>query len=138
MAAASSARSPPPSRSSIRTEPDLSFLYGTIFTDAPKNPAHHSRNVCIFADGEVDRSPTGSGVSARAALHFSRGEIARRRDDHDREHPGHADDRKVAETTRFGPHDAVIPRCSGSASFTGRNSFWIEPDDGPKDGFLLR
>jgi trans-L-3-hydroxyproline dehydratase len=45
---------------------------------------------------------------------------------------------KVAETTRFGPHDAVIPQVRGSASFTGRNSFWIEPDDALRGGFLLR
>src|SRR6185436_14073845 len=51
-------------------EEDLSFLYGTIFTGPPHDAMHHSRNVCIFADGELDRSATGSGVSARAALHF--------------------------------------------------------------------
>ncbi len=51
-------------------EADLGFLYGTIIVGAAENPAHHSRNVCIFADGEVDRSPTGTGVSGRAALHF--------------------------------------------------------------------
>jgi proline racemase len=56
-------------------EEDLSFLYGTIFTGKAHNPNHHSRNVCIFAEGEVDRSPTGSGVSARAALHHAKGEL---------------------------------------------------------------
>jgi len=120
------------------TEPDLSFLYGTIFTDAPKDPAHHSRNVCIFADGEADRSPTGSGVSARAALHFSRGEIAAGETITIESILDTLMTVRVAGTTRFGPHDAVIPEVSGSASFTGRNSFWIEPDDGLKDGFLLR
>ncbi len=45
---------------------------------------------------------------------------------------------KVAEATRFGQHDAVVPEVRGSASFTGRNSFWIEPDDSLRDGFLLR
>ena len=57
-------------------EDDLGFLYGTIFTGPPVDPRNHSRNVCVFADGEVDRSATGSGVSARAALHFARGELA--------------------------------------------------------------
>src|SRR5678815_2898456 len=56
-------------------EEDLSFLYGTIFTAPALNPSHHSRNACIFADGELDRSATGSGVSARAALHFAKGEL---------------------------------------------------------------
>src|SRR6266567_4143184 len=56
-------------------EEDLSFLYGTIFTGPPENSSHYSRNVCIFANAEVDRSPTGTGVSARLALHSARGEI---------------------------------------------------------------
>ena len=55
-------------------EPDLGFIYGTIFVGPPHDVAHHSRNVCVFADGEVDRSPTGTGVSARAAIHHARGD----------------------------------------------------------------
>ena len=56
-------------------EPDLSFLYGTIFVGPPRSKEAHSRNVCIFAEGEVDRCPTGTGVSARLAIHHARGEI---------------------------------------------------------------
>src|SRR5690606_34434420 len=54
---------------------ELNFLYGTIFV-WPGQGEVHSRNVCIFAEGEVDRSPTGTGVSARAAIHHARGELA--------------------------------------------------------------
>jgi len=57
-------------------EKDLSFLYGTIFIEASKKPGIHSKNVCVFADGEVDRCATGSGVSGRAAIHFTKGELA--------------------------------------------------------------
>ena len=53
------------------TEPDMNFLYGTIFTGSAKDPNHHSRNVCIFADGQVDRSPTGTGVSAVSYTHLT-------------------------------------------------------------------
>lgn len=57
-------------------EEDLSFLYGTIFIDNKKQASgNDSRNVCIFAEGEVDRCPTGSGVSGRMAIHKSRNEI---------------------------------------------------------------
>ena len=56
-------------------EPDLGFLYGTIFTGPASDPQHHSRHVCVFADGEVDRSPTGTGVSARLAILHARGEL---------------------------------------------------------------
>src|SRR5215468_11158780 len=57
-------------------EKDLSFLYGVIFTDKPEDPSHHSRNLCVFANAEVDRSPTGTGVAARLAVHHARGEVA--------------------------------------------------------------
>ena len=53
----------------------LNFLYGTILvqTAVSGKDGVHSRNVCIFADGEVDRCPTGTGVSGRAAIHHARG-----------------------------------------------------------------
>ncbi|CAG0910555.1 unnamed protein product, partial [Cyprideis torosa] len=52
-------------------EDDLSFLYGTIFYGKAHNNFSDSRNVCIFAEGEVDRSPTGTGVSGRIAMEFA-------------------------------------------------------------------
>jgi len=58
------------------SEPDLSFLYGTIFIGQALNENIDSRNVCIFAEGEVDRCPTGSGVSGRMAIHHLRKELA--------------------------------------------------------------
>ena len=57
-------------------EEDLSLLYGTIFISKNSSDKTDSKNVCIFAEGEVDRSPTGSGVSGRMAIHHARGEIA--------------------------------------------------------------
>jgi proline racemase len=119
-------------------ESDLSFLYGTIFTDPPRMTRHHSRNVCVFAAGEVDRSATGSGVSARAALHYSRGELR-------------LDERitiesildstmsvRVTQETKFGPYDAIIPEVSGTASFTGRHEFYFDPEDSLGRGFIFR
>lgn len=53
-------------------EKDLSFLYGIIFTEASAKPGIHCKNVCIFADGEVDRCATGSGVSVRAAIYYAK------------------------------------------------------------------
>src|SRR5258707_13265415 len=55
---------------------DLGFLYGTIFFGPAADPRHHSRHLCVFADGAIDRSPTGTGVSARLALLYARQEIA--------------------------------------------------------------
>src|SRR5919199_1088531 len=55
---------------------DLAFLYGTILTDGGDGAAEPTTNVCVFADGQVDRSPTGSGVSTRLALMHRRGQVA--------------------------------------------------------------
>jgi proline racemase len=119
-------------------EEDLSFLYGTIFTGPPQDAAHHSRNVCIFADGELDRSPTGSGVSARAALHFAKGELALNECITIESIVGSTMSVKVVEVTRFGPYDAVTPEVSGIASIIGRNEFYFDPEDPFRKGFILR
>ena len=119
-------------------EDDLSFLYGTIFTGPPVNPAHHSRNVCIFADGELDRSPTGSGVSARAALHFAAGELGLHEQITIESIVGSTMSVRVVETTKFGPYDAVIPEVSGTASIIGRHEFYFDPEDPFRTGFIFR
>jgi trans-L-3-hydroxyproline dehydratase len=119
-------------------EEDLSFLYGTIFIAPPAIAGHHSRNVCIFAEGEVDRSPTGTGVSARLALHHARGDIALGEAITIESLIGTCFTGRVKATTAFGPHKAVIPEVEGSAYIVGRSEFLIDPQDPLKDGFVLR
>jgi trans-L-3-hydroxyproline dehydratase len=119
-------------------EDDLSFLYGTIFTGPALTPESHSRNVCIFADGEVDRSATGSGVSARAALHYAKGELRLNEKITIESIVGSTMSVEVVELTKYGPFDAVIPEVSGTASITGKSEFYFDPEDEFRDGFLLR
>ncbi|MCO5210181.1 MAG: proline racemase family protein [Caldilinea sp.] len=119
-------------------EPDLGFLYGVIFVGPPENPQHHSRNVCMFADGEIDRSPTGTGVSARAALHFARGEIGLGEPFVVESILGTCFTGEVVETTTFGPHAAVIPQVTGTAHICGINELLIDPADELRHGFMLR
>jgi len=119
-------------------ESELSFLYGTIFTGAPHEPGHHSRNVCVFAEGEVDRSPTGTGVSARAAIHYAGGELELNKKIAIESIVGSVMTVQAVEVTRFGPYDAIIPEVSGTASITGRSEFYFDPDDPFHAGFVLR
>ena len=119
-------------------ERDLSFLYGTIFVGPPHDLDHHSRNVCVFADGEVDRSPTGSGVSARAALHHARGELAANETITIESILGSTMTVRIAATTTFGPYDAVVPEVAGTAHFTGRHEFWFDREDPLGHGFIFR
>jgi len=119
-------------------EEELSFLYGTIFTSDPYDYRHHSRNVCIFADGEVDRSATGSGVSARAAIHFSKKELDLNENITIESILGTTMDVKIVGKTTFGDYEAVIPEVRGTAYFTGQNEFWFDPEDPLKEGFIFR
>lgn len=119
-------------------EEDLSFLYGVIFIEKPYDKKNHSRNVCIFAEGEVDRSATGSGVSARAALHFAKGELKRGETITIESILGTTMDVRVSATVKYGNYDAVIPEVTGSAHFTGRSEFWFDPGDPLKEGFIFR
>jgi trans-L-3-hydroxyproline dehydratase len=119
-------------------EGDLSFLYGTIFIEKTDTPGIDSRNVCIFADGEVDRCPTGSGVSGRMALHYQRGELGIDESMLIESITGSVFRGKVVETTSFGPYAAVIPEVEGQAFVTGRHEFVIDQEDPFKHGFFLR
>lgn len=119
-------------------EDDLSFLYGTIFTGKAENKNHHSRNVCIFAEGELDRSPTGSGVSARAALHHAKMQLKTNEKITIESILGSLMDVEVLETTNYGEFEAVIPEVSGTAHITGVNHFYFDPEDPLKNGFIFR
>ena len=120
-------------------EADLGFLYGTIFTGPPENPSHYSRNVCIFANAEVDRSPTGTGVSARLALHSAKGEIFDGQQIIIESILGAASafGGRVAGRAQVGSYDAIIPEVSGKAYITGRHEFLLDPRDELGRGFLL-
>jgi len=120
-------------------EKDLGFLYSVILTDRPEDASHHSRNLCVFADSEVDRSPTGTGVSARLALHHARGEV-REGESISIESVLGAEsvfEGRIVGLTHVGPYEAVVPEVSGRAFITGRHEFLIHPDDVLGKGFLV-
>jgi len=119
-------------------EPDLNFLYGTIFIGPTSTRGVHDRNVCIFAEGEVDRSPTGTGVSGRVAIHFARGELKLGRPIVIESIVRSRFTGRAVREVDFGPHKAVIPEVEGSAHITGRHEFLFDPRDPFSEGFFLR
>jgi len=119
-------------------EKDLSFLYGTIFIGEPISPGIDSRNVCIFANGEVDRCPTGSGVSGRMPIHFARGELKPGETMTIESIVGSVFEGSIVREEIYGGHRAVIPRVTGSAYIVGQSEFIIDPDDPFRYGFFLR
>lgn len=119
----------------------LSGLYGVIFheTIGSFGAELHQRNVVVFADGEVDRSPCGSGTSARLAVLHAReqlpiGSTLR--------HQGIVgtmfNGRVLGLTTAESGRPAVITQVGGRASRTGLHTFLLEPGDELGLGFQLR
>lgn len=120
-------------------EEDLGFLYGTIFTSSKTDDENsHSRHVCVFADGEVDRSPTGTGVSARIALLDHRQQLELGQVLTIESILGSSMDVAISSRLDYHGRKAVVPRVAGSAYITGVNELLIDPADSLKHGFLLR
>lgn len=121
------------------TEPDLGSLYGVIFSGRAVDPGGTLRNVCVFAEGEVDRSPTGTGVSGRIAIEHARGRMREGDEMVVESIIGTRFRGRVARGgVRFGGYDAVVPEVEGSAWITGRHEFLVAPDDPLAEGFILR
>jgi trans-L-3-hydroxyproline dehydratase len=119
-------------------EKDLGFLYGVIFVGPGQDKNSHSRNVCVFADGEVDRSPTGTGVSGRLAIHYARGEIKIGQPLTIESIIGSKFTGKVAREIEFCTYPAIVPEVEGHAYITGQHEFVFDPKDPLKNGFILR
>ncbi|MET3578512.1 trans-L-3-hydroxyproline dehydratase [Mesorhizobium robiniae] len=118
---------------------DLAFLYGTILTDGRDAfSSEATKNICVFAEAQVDRSPTGSGVTARLAAMHARGQIAIGQARTFESIAGSLFSGSVTRTAKAGPHDAIIARVGGRAYYSGRAEFVVEPDDELGKGFLLR
>ncbi|HUG30183.1 MAG TPA: proline racemase family protein [Candidatus Limnocylindria bacterium] len=123
-------------------EPELRGIYGIIFWQSePDEAGAHlvQRNVTVFADGEVDRSPCGSGTSARLALLDARGELPRGAV---LRHRSIVDSVFHGRVSGDGPvisgWPSAVTEVSGSAYRTGRHTFELDPRDPLGTGFLLR
>jgi trans-L-3-hydroxyproline dehydratase len=118
---------------------DLAFLYGSILTDGMEGgPDKPTRNICVFADAEVDRSPTGSGVTARLASMHAKGQIGIGEARTFESVVGSRFEGSVARMTTAGPHKAIVARVSGRAHYSGKAEFTLEEDDVLGRGFLVR
>ena len=119
------------------TEPELGYLYGTIFVGPPQTPGADVWQTCIFANAALDRSPTGTGVSAHLSLLHAKGDLGVEQFLRFEGILGTAFGGKIVEETQLGPYPAIIPAVEGRAWLTGRHEFMIDPDDPLKEGFLL-
>jgi trans-L-3-hydroxyproline dehydratase len=95
-------------------------------------------NVCIFADREVDRSPTGTGTSGRAAQLFLRGQLGLNQTYVNGSIVGSSFEVRVTDTLQVGSLDAVITEVTGTAHIMGTNQWVLEESDPFPTGFFLR
>jgi proline racemase len=119
-------------------EPELNELYGTILAGAPTREGSHQANVCIFAEREVDRSPTGTGTAGRIAQLYARGKLAQGEAFVNESIIGTTFSGKVVRETRVGEFEAVIPEIRGRGFITGFNQWVVDPADPVGEGFFLR
>ena len=119
-------------------EPELRDVYGVVFwQDEPGDPLTQ-RNVTVFADGEVDRSPCGSGTSARLALLETEGRLPRGEELRHLSIVGSEFRARVVGDAEVAGIPAVVTEVEGSAFRTGEHVFTLDPEDPIGEGFLLR
>lgn len=118
-------------------ESGLGGIYGTIFTGPATVEGADLRNVTIFADKEVDRSPCGTGTCAVLAVLDAMGLADPSRPFVHESIVGSTFSARVVERTTVGDIPAIVPELSGTASITGEHTFIVEKDDLFKKGFRL-
>jgi proline racemase len=118
-------------------EAGLTGIYGTIFTGPPARPGAHLRNVTVFAEAEVDRSPCGTGTCAVLAVLDAMGIVVDGQPFVHESIIGTTFSARVSARTRVGDLPAIVPELSGDAWLTGEHTFLVNEDDPLRDGFRL-
>jgi proline racemase len=119
------------------TEPGLRGIYGTIFTGPPSSDAAHLRNVTIFADAEVDRSPCGTGTCAVMAVLSAMGLL---QPEHPFVHESLIGTRfrgSIVGETMVADVPAIVPEIEGEAYITGESTFVLDDRDSLRFGFRV-
>ncbi|WP_286184255.1 proline racemase family protein [Clostridium sp. CCUG 7971] len=121
------------------TEPGINWLYGTIFYEPVVDEGDKvlTKNVCIFAQGQIDRSPTGSGTGGRVAIHYAKGELNKDQILINKSIIDTPMEGKVISETKVGDYNAVITEVSGVSHIMGFNQLVLDPKDPLPQGFRI-
>jgi trans-L-3-hydroxyproline dehydratase len=118
-------------------EPGLTGIYGTIFTAPATVPDADLRNVTIFADREVDRSPCGTGTCAVLAVLDAMGLVDPARPFVHESLIGTTFTARVTDRTTVGEIPAIVPELTGDAWITGDHTFLVDAADPLRRGFRV-
>jgi proline racemase len=116
---------------------ELNGIYGTIFTGPAEREDADLRNVTVFADAGVDRSPSGTGTCAMMAVLDAMGLLPSDRPFGHESIIGSLFTGRIAGRTRVGDYDAILPELQGSAWITGEHTFLVDDEDPQSGGFRL-
>ncbi len=117
--------------------PGIRGVSHVMFTAPPTNARAHGKNMVLYGPGGLDRSPCGTGTSARMAMLHARGQLPLEQDFVHESTLGSLFTGRLVGETRVGDYPAVIPTIKGSAYITGFNTLLVSPDDPFPNGFLL-
>lgn len=118
-------------------EPGIRGLYGTIIAGDPRNASSTQANACIYADRELDRSPTGSGTAGRTAQLYLQKKLGRDEVLINESIIGSIFEGRVLSETRVGEFDAIVPEIRGNAFIHGFANWVLDDRDPLTTGFSL-
>jgi proline racemase len=118
-------------------EPGLAGIYGTIFTGPASSESAHLRNVTVFADAEVDRSPCGTGTCAVLAVLDAMGLVEDEKPFVHESIIGTTFSALVSSRTTVGELPAIVPQLTGDAWITGEHTFIVDKKDPLRKGFRI-
>jgi 4-hydroxyproline epimerase len=118
-------------------DPTIRGVSHVMWADVPKGQGAHGRNAVFYGDKAIDRSPCGTGASARMAQLHARGPLKVGDTFVHESYIGSRFTGRVEAETEIGGQRAIIPSIEGSAYATGRNEIWIDDDDPFPAGFQV-
>ncbi|MEE8195405.1 MAG: proline racemase family protein, partial [Candidatus Bipolaricaulota bacterium] len=120
--------------------PEKPFIEGLTHVEFYGPPTHrdaHAKNAVVIPPGSIDRSPCGTGTSAKLATLYAKKEWKLGQQFIHESIIGTVFQARIVKETKVGDIPAVVPEITGSAYITGIHQFVVDPDDPLKEGFLL-
>ena len=118
-------------------DPTIRGVSHLLWADEPKSASAHGRNAVFYGERAIDRSPCGTGTSARLAHLHANGRLKVGEDFVHESYIGSRFIGRVEAETEIGGTPAITPSITGSAVATGHNAIWIDTDDPFHAGFSV-
>ncbi|WP_273859940.1 4-hydroxyproline epimerase [Photobacterium sp. GSS17] len=119
-------------------DPTVRGASHVLWTGTPTQPGAHARNAVFYGDRAIDRSPCGTGTSARMAQWVARGRLGVGDDFVHESIIGSLFEGRVESLAKVGDYDAIMPSIQGWARVTGHNTIWVDSEDPYAYGFEVK